>query len=365
MTRIKLPNRLFLCTVALPTLLAIIYYGLIASDVYISESSFIVRSPQQSTSLLGEVFKGAGFARAQDDSYTVQNFILSRDALKGLEEELPMKKIFSDSSIDTINRFSGFNWDESFEHFFKYYNKKIVDVQLDSGSSITSLSVRAFTSEDAYRINQRLLELSEKLVNQLNERGQKDMISFSMREVEEAGDKAKEAALKLEQYRNENGVLDPEKESVIPQQEIAKLEEELVSIQTQIAQLETLAANSPQLPTLRQRAGLLDKEITKETSRIAGSGTNSLASKANEYRRLALEKDFADKMLASAMSGLEQTRNEAQRKQLYLERIVQPSKPDAPGEPKRLKSIFVVLIISLVIWGILSLLVVGIKEHYE
>jgi len=116
---------------------------------------------------------------------------------------------------------------------------------------------------------------------------------------------------------------------------------------------------------LRRRARLLEQEIEAETLRVAGSRDHSLASKVAEYQRLTLEKEFAEKMLASAMTTLEQARSEAQRKQLYLERIVQPNKPDAPAEPKRVRAILVTVIVSLIIWGILSLLAAGIREHHE
>jgi capsular polysaccharide transport system permease protein len=90
-----------------------------------------------------------------------------------------------------------------------------------------------------------------------------------------------------------------------------------------------------------------------------------LARKAAEYQRLALDREFADKQLASAMVSLEQARNDAQRKQLYLERIVQPSKPDIAVEPKRLRSIFSTFILGLVAYGILSMLLAGVREHQD
>jgi len=40
-------HRLFWLTVVLPTLIAGIYYGLIAADIYISEARFVVRSPER------------------------------------------------------------------------------------------------------------------------------------------------------------------------------------------------------------------------------------------------------------------------------------------------------------------------------
>lgn len=359
-------NTLFLCTVALPTLVAIIYFGFIASDIYVSESSFIVRSPQQQgASILGEMLKGAGFSRSQDDSYTIQSFIQSRDALKGLEDDLHIKAAFSQSSIDFFSRFTALDWDSSLENFYRYYQKKIVDVQLDSFSSIATLTVRAYTPEDAYRINKRLLEMSEILVNQLNERGQQDMISFAEREVANAEDKAQAAALELERYRNKKGVIDPEKQSAIPLQEIGKLEDDLMTTETQIKQLEMLAKQNPQLPSLRQRAALLAEEIEKENNSVAGSGNYSLASKATEFRRLALEKEFTDKMLASTMNTLEQARNEAQRKQQYLERIAGPNKPDKAMEPHRMRMIAAVFMLGLIAWGVLSMLIASIKEHQD
>lgn len=61
-------NRLLLLTVVLPTLLSGIYFGLIASDIYISESRFVVRSPQRQASTgLGALFQNAGFSHLQDD----------------------------------------------------------------------------------------------------------------------------------------------------------------------------------------------------------------------------------------------------------------------------------------------------------
>ena len=48
-------------------------------------SRFVVRSPErQSASPLGVLLKGTGFTRSQDDSYTVQDYMLSRDAMRWL-----------------------------------------------------------------------------------------------------------------------------------------------------------------------------------------------------------------------------------------------------------------------------------------
>lgn len=364
LAKIKGMNRLFLFTVILPTLLAAVYFGLIASDVYISESRFVVRSPEsQVASPLGLLLKGVGFSRSQDDSYTVKEFILSRDALHALDEHHGMRDAFGNKDIDIFSRFAGLDHDNSFEALYKYY-KNHVDLQLDSASSIATLTTRAFTPQDAFGMNQRLLEMSEALINRLNERGREDMVSFAVQEVSEAEKKSKAAALALARYRNEKGVIDPEKQSPISLQQIAKMQDELIATKSLLAQVNLLAKDNPQIPALKQHAKSLETAIKAEHTQVAG-GNRSLASKAAEYQRLALEKEFDDKMLASALSTLEQARNEALRKQFYLERIAQPSKPDMAMEPRRVRLVVAVFVLGLIAWGILTMLIAGIKEHQD
>lgn len=355
-------HKLFWLTVVLPTLMAIFYFGFIAADVYISETRFVVRSPERSmTSPLGMLLKGTGFTRSQDDSYTVQDFMLSRDALRTLDEKLKLRVAYNKG--DMFSRFPGLDWDDSFENMHRYY-QKMVGVQLDPVSSIATVTVRAFSIEEAQQINQHLLEMSEALVNQLNERGRQDMIRFAASEVAEAEKKAKLGALTLARYRNENGVIDPEKQSAIPLQQIAKLQDEVITTKSQLAQLQLLAKENPQIPVLKKRIQMLETEIELESAQVAGGG-RSLASKAAEFQRLALEKEFADRQLASALASLEQARNEAQRQQLYLERIAQPSLPDAAMEPRRMRSILATLMLGLVAWGVLTMIVAGIREHMD
>lgn len=353
-------NRLFWLIVVFPVVVSVFYFGIIASDVYVSEARFVVRSPERQTaSPLGVFLKSTGFTRSQDDSYTVQDFVLSRDALRALDEKLDLRSIFNKG--DFFGSFPGLDWDDSFENMHEYY-QDMIHVRLDPVSSITTVTVRAFDAEDAQKINKSLLEMSEVLVNRLNERGRQDMIRFAANEVSEAQKRAENAAIVLARYRNEKGVIDPERQSTISLQQIAKMREELVVAKTQLAQLQLLTKSNPQIPVLKSRIKELEKEVNLESTRVVG-GRQSLASRSAEFQRLVLEKEFADKQLAGALTSLEQVRNEARRPQLYLERITQPSLPDMAMEPKRLRGILATLMIGLLVWGVVSMVVTGVREH--
>src|ERR1700730_12078774 len=169
-------HRLFVLLVMFPSLCATIYFGLIASDIFISESRFVVRSPQHpvQSGLIGQLLQTSGFSRAQDDTYSVHDYILSRDALKELDQKLAVQKSYSRNTVDTFVPDGGLDWDRSFEEFYRYYGKH-VGVEYDPVSSISVLSVRAFTANDAFRINSMLIDMSEGLVNTLNDRSRQDL----------------------------------------------------------------------------------------------------------------------------------------------------------------------------------------------
>lgn len=357
-------NRLFLTTVILPTLMSIVYFGFIASDVYISESRFVVRSPEkQATSGLGAILQSSGFSRAQDDTYTIHDYILSRDALQILEKQFAISQSYGSNNVDLFSRFGGFNWDHSFEALLRYFQKH-VSIDSDSASSITTLTVSAYTSQDAYRINESLLEMSEALVNQLNERGRQDMIRFADREVADAEKKAADAALAVSDYRDQKNVFDPTGQSALQLQLVSKLQDELIATENVLIQVQTLTSDNPQIVSLRKRVETLRGNIASETAKVAGAGS-SLSSKAVKYERLKMESMFAEKQLAAALASLTQARNEAQRKQLYLERIIQPSKPDKAMEPRRLRAILTTLILGLIVMGLLTILLAGVREHKD
>jgi capsular polysaccharide transport system permease protein len=362
--RLKRVNRLFLGTVVVPTALATLYFGVVASDIYVSESRFVVRSPQRQSQSgsLSALLQGTGFSRAQDDTYPVIDYIESRDALGELNRNNYILDAYGNHG-DILSRFLR-QFDDSFEALWKYYNKRVVTVEFDSTSAITTLQVRSFSSQDAIKINESLLELSEHLINRMNERAAKDMVQFARAEVDAAAAKAKDAAAALAAYRKSNTVFDPDRQSALQLQQVTTLQAQLFSAQTQLSQLQAIAPQNPQIPVLKTNIAAVEKQIQEATGGVTG-GKGSLSDKAANYTRLQLDSQFADKQLASAMAALENARAEAQRKQLYLERLVQPNQPDVAVEPKRLKRIFEIFALGMLVWGVLSLVLAGVREHHD
>lgn len=355
---------LFWVCVAVPTSLALLHFGLLASDVYVSESRFVVRSPKKpAASGLGVLLESTGFANASDEVRAAQGYILSRDGLRAVEGDGLARRAWANDRIFLLDRFDPFGIDSSSEELFLYYKGK-VGADYDRETGITTLTVRAFSADDAEAINRRLLEQAEALVNQLNDRSQGDLVRYAEREVAEAQGKARTAALALASYRNRAGVIDPERQATVQLQMISKLQDELIGARMQLLQLTKAADQNPQIPLLKVRIAGLQSAIAEQMGEVAG-GSGSLSAAAAQYQRLQLEREFADRQLAAALATLQDARNEARRQRAYVERIAQPSRPDDAMEPRRIRGILSVLIAGLVAWGVLSMLLAGVREHKD
>jgi capsular polysaccharide transport system permease protein len=356
-------NRLFVYLVVLPTALAALYFGLIAQDVYVSESQFVVRTVQRQTlSGIGSLLQGTSLGQSSQDVYTVENYLLSRDALRLLEQRYQLKHAFSATGLDLIVRFNPAGWDNSFENLLKYYQRFIVESDLDSTSSILTLTVRAFSAEQAHAINEDLLKLSEDFVNRLNERARSDLVRFATADVDNAEKQERTAVAALAKYRNQQSLYDPDKQSDLQLQQVGALQTELTATRKQLADLASMARDNPQLPLLRNRARTLQGQIGTEMAKVAG-GAASLSSKSPDYQAITLDRDFAAQYLQVALDSLEQARENAMSQQLYIERIEEPNKPDIAIEPRRLRDVVATLLLSLIIWGVTALLVTAVREH--
>ncbi|MBJ7441648.1 MAG: capsule biosynthesis protein [Sphingopyxis sp.] len=357
-------RRWFLLLVVLPTLLAAVYYGLIASDIYVSESRFVIKSPDQKrsqTSTLANLVQTTGLSGGQEQTNEVLTYVRSRDALKALDKNIEVRDRFATPRADFLARFPQPFRDNSFESLFKYYGK-MVDARIDADTGTAIIKVNAFTPEDAFIINRQLLDLSEGLVNRLSGRAQSRGIVEAQRQLELAAQRAKNARVALAGYRNSQSLIDPGKQAGGVLEISNTMIAERAVLQAQLDSMQRFAPNNPAIPALRDRIKAISVQIASQDSRVVGTGSG-IASKLGGYENLLVEQEFATQSLNAANSALVQARAEAQRQQFYLERVVDPNTPDTPLLPKRLFNILVVFAAALCVYFVFWMFMVGVLEH--
>jgi capsular polysaccharide transport system permease protein len=355
-------NIWFWAIVGLPTLAAGVYYFGIASDLYLAEAKFIVRSPKQvQTSSIGALIQSSGLARAVDDTAVVEDFIMSRDVVRKLEQHNDLRAVFDRPEGDLVTRFPGILRRSDFEALFRRYDH-FVSIETDHTSGVTALRVKAYRPEDAQTIARALLNYSEQLVNELNERARTDAVSTAEHEVDRVQKEVSRIQSQLTAYRVQQKMIDPKSASTGVLELIGQMSAAQATARQQLGELFKNSPNSPQIPLVQTRIASLDQLIAEERAKLSGE-TNSVVATLTEYERLALDRELAEKALASAFTSLEAARLEAQRQQLYLETIAQPNLADYPLYPKRVVSFGMVLVSCLVAYGIAWLLVISAREH--
>ncbi len=322
----------------------------------------MVRSQSRaSVDQLTSLVQTTGRARADDEASALHEYIKSRDAMMLLVNKADLRGILSRPEADLLWRFPNVFTRDLHEKMFKHY-LDFIEIKQDTSTGISKLTVQAFRAEDSVKMATTLLEGAEALINRLNDRARRDAIAAAEREVESAKERAFERREVLTAFRTKVGTVDPAKTSASLLETIGRLSFELAQVNAQLSETLRSAPQGPQIANLRNRMQALELQIVEEKKRIGGTA-QALAPLIADYERLVLEREFADRTLASALASLESARSEAQRQQLYLERVVEPHASDYPTQPKRIMWIAISIALSFAAYTILRTLITNVREH--
>jgi capsular polysaccharide transport system permease protein len=352
----------FSIIVVLPTVLAGAYFGVIAADRYVAEAQFVVRSAERGpVTGIGALLQSTGINTQHDDAFVVQAFMTSRDALADLERDVGYAGLMGRDEADLLSRWPNPRDGDSFEGLFDYFGRR-VQVVRDLTTGLSTLRVEAFAPQDAQRIAAALLESGEVFVNRMNARALADSISLARDEVDLAEKRMLDSQSAFNAFRRAQGLVSPIENSELQMALVAELSGEVVAIETEMRRIQASAPNSPKLPALRARARALEAQVAAEKAKLVGAD-GALTDSYGEFESLLIEQKFAEEALLAARANLEQARADAQRKQRYLERVVNPGAPDDAREPRRLMLTLSVAAGALLLYAIGWLLYVNAREH--
>jgi len=359
----KLPIA-FMIVVGAPTVLAAVYYLLIASPRYVSEAQFVVRSANVSQpTTVGMALSVAGFSTSTNEAFAVHEYLTSRDGMKEMQKRFNLRAILGRPGADALSRYPR-PWDgDSEESLYKAF-QRFLTVGHDAGTGISTIRVQAFSAREAQALNLAMLDSGETLINQLNERATTNALRDAERDRQAALTAAETARQALTAFRTSTRFLDPRAEAAESTQVSATLLVTIAQLKAERDQLTAEAPASPQLPTLNRRIAGLERQVEDARARLAG-GADSLAPKLGAYEDLMLQREIAERRVAQAEASLLTAQQEASRQKLYLERIVSPSLPDKGNEPRRWRAILTIFASSLLLYAIGWLVWAGIREHRQ
>jgi len=356
-------NRVFLAVVILPTLLAALYFGLVASDQYESSADFVVRRAD-SMKTGGDSGQLLGFAlgsgASETDAYIVQEYLMSHDAVAHLQAKNNLIGIFTRDGVDGFSRL----WTTYLtpERLLKFYRKQVV-IRADDETSITHLTVHTFRPDDSRAIAESLLEMGEQQVNAINERTYNDQVSNAQRSYDEANHQLGEIEAQFTAYRVGHQDVDPTDTGKAQVTMISGLTANLVGARARMQAMGgAISHSSPQYQAMVRQVQTLEAQVAAQSSRVVG-GDHSVANRLGDYEQLVIKRTEIAQVYTVAASQLKQAQADAKRKQLYLIRVVQPNLPVKSEYPLRMQITLTIFGALFFAYAIGWLLWAGVKEH--
>lgn len=356
--------------VLLPSLAATAYYSIFAADQHAVEVRFAVRgidSAAVSSELLGMFTGAATSGSTLTDAYILMDYIHSKEILLRMGEVMDIQKPFSHPNADYIAAFSSPG--APIEIFVEYW-RRMVRTSLDSASRIVTVEVRAFDPDDALKIAQTIVLLSERLVNELSERARQDAVQMVSQEVVRLENRLRQSSEALRSFREKSQDIDPSLTAQANLQRLSSIQSQINEARARlVTQRSYMKADAPPVQHTVNQIKALEEQLKVERERL-GSGvtpqlgaTGTLSGAVDDYQALLLEQDFAQKAYVSALNSLERARVTADQQQRYLGTFVPPRKPESAIYPRRLLSIAVFILLNITIWAIGVLAVYAIRDH--
>jgi capsular polysaccharide transport system permease protein len=367
-------HRSFLAWVVAPTLLTLAYLLLFAQPQYASEFRFAVYtqgsgSVQTASATTDSIAVDLPSSPAVQASFIVTDYLQSSQVIEDLRKRFNLPALYKGRGFDPVFHFW---WDNgSFEAMLTYWRNFVVDVNFDITTGLGNVSVRAFSPQDALRLAQALVELSERVVNDVSMRPRLDAVAFARAGLDRAEKALDDVFKEMEAFRFREGTAGPARNADAAAALTASLQSTLAGLNAQAASLQTrLAPTAPSLVALRAQIAATEQEITRTSAQlreplpgVAPEGSPNLSNAMRTYAFLQQQSQFAQSFRDTMARNLEQARFSAEVQRDYMQVSVHPLLAQATTAPKPIRWTAVTFIALSAFWMAGVLLVAALRDH--
>lgn len=342
----------FLILVIIPVVLAGLYLGFIASDRYVATTQFTVRNGQQPDLMLG----GLTTLTQQPGQNTdiVANYIGSNDMIAALGRRFNLRAVYDWPQADIFSRISTA---EPAEKFNRYWNNHI-SVNVDNGSNIVTVSVEAFTPQDALMVASGVLAESENLVNAMSDRSRRDALRDTVSELKGYEQELDAKTRAVRALRDKSGLIDPKTTNDAASQTLQTMHTQLANMRIEYSSdLRYVRSDAPQMQILSHRIADTQNQISLLERQLAGPAINAnpnLAASAAMFDKANLDLSVAQQQYAAGVLAMEKARAGLEEQLIYVLPFERPTLPQEALYPRRLLDLVMVAGICLAIWGALA-----------
>lgn len=351
--------------VLIPGCLAGFYYYNIATPLYATKTEFVIQQADSSSSSrgggLGGLLGGGALSGLQD-SIAVQGYLMSRDAMLRLDQDVGFRAIFEAEGIDPIQRLDP---GSTLEAAYKVYQRNI-RIAYDPTEGIIKMEVIAPDPQMSVEISNALIRYAEEQVDQLTQRLRGDQMQGARESYEEAEANMLAAQRRVVDLQERFKILSSETEVQLITSQISELEGQLTKDRLGLAQMESNEnPNLARMDPLKRRIATLESEIVALRSKLteADASGQSLAQVQSELLMAEADVKTRQALLAGSLEAMEAARVAANRQVRYLSLSVSPIAPDEAAYPRAFENTMVAFLIFAGIYLMISMTAAILREQ--
>ncbi len=342
--------------------IAVLYFGVMVSDRYVSRADVLVKQADQ-IKMLPEALSILGVGgSSHQDVLLIQDYLQSWDLLSTLDRELDLKGHYQSHQADFFSRLSG---DASREDFIEYYRKHLT-LHLDDLSGVLTIELQTFDPDYSQRVVTLMLKESEQFINRLGHKMALDQLAFVEKEADRAYQRVQTEKNKVLAFQNSHQLLSPESTSSAQVGMINQIEAELVRQQTELKRLKSyMKSTAPQVIAVETSVNALNKQLQQEQGKLTGVDKDAMNAITASYQEVQARASLAADFYKTSLISLEQARVEAYRKIKHLLVISQPTLADKAEYPRRLYNLATVGVLLCLFYGLVVMGLATLREHQD
>lgn len=341
---------------------AVIYFGLIASDRYVSRAELVVKQADQ-IKMLPDALSMLGIGGSNhEDILLIQDYLKSPDLLSKLDKELGLKAHYQSHKVDYFSRLPA---DVSREQFIEYYRNHLT-LRLDDISGVLTIEFQAFDPAYGQRVVGLMLKESEGFINKLGHQVALEQLAFVEKEVDRAYQRVQDEKAKVLAFQNSHQLISPESTSTARLGVVSQIEGELARQQAQLKQLQSyMKETAPAIISVKARVDALTEQLEQEKARLTGTDKDAMNEVTASYMDVKTQATLAADLYKSGLISLEQARVEAYRKLKHLLVVSQPTLAEDAEYPRRLYNLATIGVLLCLLYGLIVMGLATLREHQD
>jgi capsular polysaccharide transport system permease protein len=332
-------------------IIASVYVVGIETPMYQSNTDIVVKKVEnQQTANFGAFFP---VNNKVEDIMILEKYLQSREVFDFLDTKYDLRKMYSSEDIDFVQRM--YKWNKV-EDYMNLYLKHL-QFTYDEISGVISIGFLHMNPKFSKRIVEDLLYISENKLNTDNKELTLKQLQFISMEKEKLRVTLENSIKSLEQYQNNNLVLDPKNNTTAIVANINSLNEKLMAKKMELSKLSSYQTDSSiEIINLRKDIEELQKSSSELNNMLVGKGENKMNTKVVDFQKIEEDIKLYKELYLKSLINLQVLKSEILKKSKVIQVISNPVLPESHSKPKYLYSLFSIWITIFILYGLHSMI---------